>query len=408
MKNLACRAASMKPATVIFGAFDRHNLGDLLLAHISSALLGRRNPVYAGLIDTDLRPAGGYLVSAIGRFHQLLPARRFDVFHAGGEVLTCSAWQAAVMLLPPAASRLVVTRLEPCPQAQRAWARSQIGTDDLAPYTVAASRLSSPGRIVYAGVGGVGLDRCDALLRAEVLAKLAAADAIGVRDVQTAALLQAAGIQSHLMPDPAALTAALFGRKISRHTRLGGPAAARRTFPNGYVAVQFSADFGDDLTLASISTALDKVARTQRCGIVFFRAGAAPWHDDLDCYRRAAAMMREPSMLMRSINLWAMCALIAGSMAFLGSSLHGRIIAMAYALPRLNLLLPGEPSEHSKPAAYAATWENSDMPGAVAVSDSAEALAVGMGSSTCRRRVQADALASTCMWEYLALIKALG
>jgi hypothetical protein len=31
-----------------------------------------------------------------------------------------------------------------------------------------------------------------------------------------------------------------------------------------------------------------------------------------------------------------------------------------------------------------------------------------MGSSTCRRRVQADALASTCMWEYLALIKALG
>jgi hypothetical protein len=408
MKNLARRVASMQATTIIFGAFDRHNFGDLLFAHIAGALLGRRHRRYAGLVDTDLRSAGGRRVSAINRMHELLPARRFNVFHAGGELLTCSAWQAAVMLLPPASAGLVVARLEACPQAQRAWVRSQIGTDDLAPYAVAASRLSPPGRIVYAGVGGVGLDRCEVALRAEVLAKLAAADAIGVRDAQTAALLQAAGIRSRLMPDPAALTAALFGWKISRHTRSGVPAAARAAFPHGYVAVQFSADFADDSTLAAISAVLDEVARTHRCGIVFFRASAAPWHDDLDCYRRVAAMMREPSMLMCSLNLWAICALIAGSIAFLGSSLHGRIIAMAYALPRLNLLLPGERSEHLKTAAYAATWENSAMPGAVAVSDSPAALAIAMGSSTRSRRMQADALASVCMREYLGLIKALG
>jgi hypothetical protein len=404
MKNLTRRAASIKATTVIFGAFDRHNFGDLLFAHIAGALLGWRNSLYAGLADTDLRPAGGHLVSAIGRLPQRLPCRRFGVFHVGGELLTCSAWQAAVMLLPPASAGLVVARLEPCLQAQRAWARSQIGIDDLAPYTVAASRLPCPAHVVYAGVGGVGLDRCDAALRAEVLAKLAAADAIGVRDAQTAAVLQAASIRSRLMPDPAALTAALFSRKISRYSHSDGPAAARKAFPQGYVAVQFS----DDLTLASISAALDQVARTHRCGIVFFRAGAAPWHDDLDCYRRAAAMMHEPSLLMHSPNPWAICALIAGSIAYLGSSLHGRIIAMAYALPRLSLLLPGEPSEHSKLAAYAATWENSDMPGALTISDSPAALAVAMGSSTCSRRRQADALASVCMREYLALTKALG
>jgi hypothetical protein len=172
--------------------------------------------------------------------------------------------------------------------------------------------------------------------------------------------------------------------------------------------MQFSADFGDDLTLASISAALDEVARTHRCGIAFFRTGAAPWHDDLDCYRRAAVMMHEPSLLMHSVNLWAICALIAGSVAYLGSSLHGRIIAMAYALQRLLLLLPGAPSEHSKPAAYAATRESSDMPGALTISDSPAALAVAMGSSTCSRHRRTDALASVCMREYLALTKELG
>lgn len=36
--------------TIVFGAFDRHNLGDLLFAHVAAALLPRdETVVFAGL-----------------------------------------------------------------------------------------------------------------------------------------------------------------------------------------------------------------------------------------------------------------------------------------------------------------------------------------------------------------------
>ena len=38
-----------------------------------------------------------------------------------------------------------------------------------------------------------------------------------------------------------------------------------------------------------------------------------------------------------SLELWDLCALIASSRAYAGSSLHGRIVAMAHRVPRVNL-----------------------------------------------------------------------
>src|SRR6476620_11143606 len=85
---------AMKPATVVFGAFDRHNFGDLLFAHVAAAFLKKRAPVFAGLADVDLRPFGGHRVSALPHLPARLPDRRVDILHAGGELLTCTAWQA--------------------------------------------------------------------------------------------------------------------------------------------------------------------------------------------------------------------------------------------------------------------------------------------------------------------------
>jgi hypothetical protein len=398
----------MKPATVVFGAFDRHNFGDLLFAHVAAAFLKQRDPVFAGLANVDLRPFGGHHVSALRDLPAQLPDRRVDIFHAGGELLTCTAWQAAVMLLPAAEAQPLLARLDGQPDAQRDWARLHLGLDQFAPYAASPACLPHPGRIVYAGVGGVALGDCDPAMRAEVLHKLAAADAIGVRDRHTRATLAAAGIPSRLMPDPATLTAALFSRKVRRHALTGAAMAAHRAFPHGYLAVQFSAEFGDDATLAAIAAGLDQAALAHGCGVAFFRAGAAPWHDDLDCYRRTAARMRTPALVAHGLNLWTICALIAGSRAYLGSSLHGRIIAMAYALPRLNLLPPGEAGNAAKQAAYAATWESADMPGVAPVADIAAALANAMRTDAQGRRNLADALAAACREELRALAGVLG
>ena len=44
---------------ILFGAFDRHNFGDLLFPHVAAALLPGRDLRFAGLAERDLRGCGG-------------------------------------------------------------------------------------------------------------------------------------------------------------------------------------------------------------------------------------------------------------------------------------------------------------------------------------------------------------
>ncbi|NMG56843.1 polysaccharide pyruvyl transferase family protein [Aromatoleum aromaticum] len=359
--------------TILFGAFDRHNFGDLLFPHIVAAMLDDRNPVFAGLVDADLPRFGGHAVHAIAPLAAAWGERAVNLIHVGGEILTCGAWHAAVMLLPLPEARAVVARFDPRPEEALEWAQRRLGTRALAPYCV--PRDFFPGaRVIYNAVGGAGFGECDEALRAEVLANLRAADTIGVRDRETRAQLAAASVPARLVPDPAVMVAVLFGERIARHARVGEVAQIRAAFPQGYLAVQFSADFGDDATLDAIAAGLERSARSSGHGVALFRAGAAPWHDDTACYARLAA--RLPTTLVRiveSLDIWDICALIAASRGYCGSSLHGRIVAMAFALPRVNLLhrRAGHPG---KQAAFAATWEPPQVRATVEVDEIADGI----------------------------------
>lgn len=384
------KATPGAPPLLLFGAFDRHNFGDLLFPHLLAALLPGRALRFAGLAERDLRQWGGHKVEALARLAGEFAGQPVDLLHVGGELLTCSAWEAAVMLLPADQLQATVARLDGQPAQRLAWARDMLGVPALAPYVV-GHELFPQARLLFNALGGMDLDGRDAALRAEVLGKLRAASDLSVRDLRSQALLQAAGIAARLLPDPAVLVQALFGARIGRHATLGEVARIRQAFPHGYLAVQFSADFADDATLAAIAAQLDRAAQAHGLGVALFRAGAAPWHDDLECYRRTAARMRAPTCIVASLNIWDICALIAGSRGFLGSSLHGRIVAMAYALPRLNL----HHTRSGKAAAYAATWEAADLPGSVAVDEIAAGLDAALAADRGHLRQIADELAAS-------------
>lgn len=336
---------------ILFGACDRHNLGDLLFPHIASALLAPREVVVAGLAARDLTRYGGHRVRAIGEVLREFPGA--PVIHAGGELLCCDAWEAAVMLLPAEEVPAVIAQYDGRPE-RFDWARQFLGCDDRAPYCLGKSQFARHGAVVFNGVGGVDLDRRDPALRADVLAKLRDADWIGVRDDRTLTQLADAGIAATLMPDAAVLTAELFGERIRARADAGEVAAVRAAFPQGYLAVQFAAALGDDATLARIADGLAREAAGR--GIVFFRAGAAPWHDDLAVYRRAAARLPE-ARVFESPDIWDSCALIAASAGFAGSSLHGCIVAEVFGVPVIEGIVPaGE-----KVAAYRETWAVKDV-----------------------------------------------
>jgi hypothetical protein len=383
----------MSRRIVLFGAFDRHNLGDLLFPHIVTALLRERGiagePVIAGLASRDLRACGGHDVHALAQLMIEPEPRPTTLIHVGGEVLTCDAWRAAVMLLPAGEVQPTVRHLERHPAERAAWAQRMLGVSSLAPYTLGRQQWPAAERVAYNAVGGVELDTCDAALRDEVFGKLRAADAVGARDRHTHGLLVAAGVAATLLPDPAVMVAALFDARIREHAARGEPSRVRALFPQGYLAVQFSADFGDDRTLTTIAAGLDAVAARTGLGLVLFRAGAAPWHDDLDAYCRVAKRLRSgTAQVFESLQIWDLCALIARSRGFCGSSLHGRVVALACALPRVNLRSPSAAHVPDKQQSFAETWDGIPLPTTVDVGDLATGLtrALAVGQDLLARR----------------------
>jgi len=308
----------VNPPPVFFGAFDRHNLGDILLGYVAAEEIGAGDGAFAGLVTRDLTPWGGERVSALDSF-----TRPVTLIHVGGELLDCDAAQAAYMLDEPRAR----------------WRRR-------APYVVARHELPPGSDVEFRAVGGVELAERDEAFRGEVLAALREASRVSVRERTTQALLTDAGIDAPLVPDPVTRIGKLFGARIR--------ARIQRNYP--YLAVQFAAECGDDATLAALARGLGRVGLP----FVLFRAGAAPWHDALEPYRRLARRPAPPMQVFESLDVWDICALIAGSSGYIGTSLHGRLVAESFHVPALSL--ERESGAAKKLRAYLATWSPGDTP----------------------------------------------
>lgn len=360
---------------VLFGAFDRHNFGDLLFPHVLSHMLAPRRLLFAGLAARDLRVCGGHRIVAIADL--AASGAAFDLIHAGGELLTCDAWEAAVMLAPPERVQALIAEESAWKADPFAWAQRRLGMAARAPYVLSKAALRGS-RVVFHAMGGAGLDRRDAAFRDEVIDKLKQADQISVRDRQTQAHLRAHDIDASLIPDPAVMVAELFGARL----RTDAAQAVVDTFPHGYAAIQFDASFGDDATLDVLARELSRAAKEHNLGIVLFRAGAAPWHDNLALYARLKQRLPAKSALFDSLNIWNICALIASSRVYSGSSLHGRIVAMAYAIPRVNIVHREQRLQPAKQAAFAATWEPGEIAATANVEELAEAIDTALQTDT--------------------------
>jgi hypothetical protein len=360
---------------ILFGAFDRHNFGDLLLAHMAAATHPHRPLVFAGVATRDLRPWGGHAVQAIAELARAWADHPVDLCHVGGEILTCSLYEAAVMVLRPEEARAAIARYDRDLAARQAWAASRLGLSQRIAYMAARHLFRNPGRFSYRAVGGVNLPDLSPDAQVEVHARLQEADGLSVRDRVTLHHLAAWGIPADLEPDPGARVAERFGDIIGHHAEQGEVARIRARFPHGYVAVQFSADFGDDATLARLAAQLDALVRASGLGICLFRAGVAPWHDDEAVYRRLMGRMETRQVkVFGSLHLWDICALLSRARAYCGSTLHGRIVARAFGVPGVSLVRQPMAAV-DKVRAYCLTWWQQEEASCVGVE--------GVGAALC-------------------------
>lgn len=311
-----------------------------------------RPVLFAGLADRDLTPWGGQRVRALAALARDwerewgdAPA---DLLHVGGELLTCDLYQAAVMLQTDADA--AIARFDRDPAAGLAWARKLLGLEQTLAYLAPKALFRHPGRFEYRAVGGVELERLSPEGRREVLARLTEADAVSVRDTVTRDVLRGWGIRAGLEADPAGRAPALFASTLAAHGGAGEPARVARAHPGGYLALQFAAEFGDDASLDRMAAHLDSGFPGR--DLVMFRAGAAPWHDDLAVYARLARRLGGRHVqVFESLDVWNILALIGGAQACLATSLHARILART-----MGVATPPLPFGSAKLAAYEASW----------------------------------------------------
>ena len=349
----------MPPRLILFGAFDRHNFGDLLLAHCAAAAHPGREPVFAGLAARDLRPWGGHVVRSLTEVVATCGHEPAELVHVGGEILTTSAWEAAVMLQTPDEARRIIARLDRDPAGRCAWAAEFLGTRRALPYVLGPPELPSAWTSRFVAAGGVAVDALPAAAMGELTTALRHAAAVSVRDRHTQAALARHGVHAVLQGDPAERTRELFDDRIA--ARLAGDAlGGLRLWQTRWMALQLAAAWGDDATLSRIAQAAVLEARARQGGIVLFRAGLAPWHDDADVLLRLlrAAGHHAPDVPVRifgSADVFDLCALLAGACAYLGTSLHGWIVATSFGVPARCLVEGAD----AKAAAYIDTWHSS-------------------------------------------------
>lgn len=344
----------MAPAPIIlFGAFDRHNLGDLLLGQCAQASLAGRPCVQAGLQARDFREFGGPRVEALNQLFAEWPARfgkaPLDILHVGGEILSTSTWEAALMLQEPAEFDAVLHRLSPHGEGA-AWAKAQIGAERPLAYMLSRSECPLPVRhMEFRGIGGCTFASLSAAECAYGLQALAEADRLSVRDRVTQAALAAVGLQAKLSPDPASGVSQGFAAQIRQAGQCPTVLAALHQAGGPFLAVQFAGEYAADATLEQIATRLN----AQGLPLVLFRAGAAPWHDDLQTYQRLLRRLHVPAQLFGSLHIWAICALLAASSGVFATSLHVRLLAREFGHPLLEL---PDGMRSAKVAAYETTW----------------------------------------------------
>lgn len=342
--------------TVLFGAFDRFNYGDLLYPWITRWMLGK-----AG-VDCDVRVCA-QLASDLGavggeptvRLHDAIqdftPTAPVTILVAGGEVLS-QGWFGTMLasVSEKEAGDLLRIRQHSDEAAAEQHCRATWSHGRRFPWLVGAKDV--PGaRIAYNSVGGWPLARAAAEDRRATTRILAEAHFLSVRDATSWEILLSLSPDLHprLAPDAISLLARMWPRDTLRDRGLTPEELAH--IGSRYLCVQANTDYVRD-NLSLLAAELDQAASYLGAGLVLLPFGHCRGWNDEDGLRVLGDHLRTPSLLLRaSRGLRGLTAVLAGASLFTGTSLHGVIAASAYGVPAVPLL-----TADPKVSNYLATW----------------------------------------------------
>ena len=305
--------------TILYGAFGRHNFGDMLFPHIVKRVLEAQQIQtkihFCDILSRDMTPWGGHNVRSIGDFFD--SGDGLNVIHVGGQVGGCTMEKSLLAFGQTENHIPEIQKLEE--------ARMDLG------YLLSKSMLNNPNIFIANSVGGC---------TPSALRKFEDYDFVSFRDKASHTKAVNAGLtNSLLVPDCAVMTKRLFGDLVDSRDSSANISQLHRLFEKDYIAVQLNVNF--ITRTPGISDQLGKIFRETDLPIVFFSAGAAPGLDSLGTYIETFSEHLPKTMthFFDGLNIWDICNLISNAKCVIGTSLHVRIISVIYARPRLTLFL---------------------------------------------------------------------
>lgn len=342
-----------RPRVLTVGAYERDNVGDLLFLLVTERYLSGARVVAAAPFAADMRPLLDRRVAAHG---PLLRDEAFDViWTVGGQVGAVDVARAYRMSAPPRAYRRYA-RASPRRRAallERATGGVPLGS----PYIPSpldhprnAGAISVLNSVGLSGVGGIE----DEARRAALIALLRGQTSIAVRDRASSRLLDRLGIEHVLAPDAVHALGVLW--------------PAERDPDADTAVLQVSSAILRSLGHAAVGARLAASPALRGRPVRLLLAGTATGHDRVADYEEL--MRHAPGLdlaILEERRPLDVVDRIRRARVVIGTSLHVRIIAAAYGVPRVSLA-------RWKPAQYARTWDP-DMPYGVALDDLDAAIA---------------------------------
>lgn len=339
---------------LIIGAFDRYNYGDLLFPLVIEQQLGTYgrpfNASFFGIRQSDLSALGGKPTGDIDAFYRHCDAQdgHTSVIVAGGEAVAVT-WSSLLLSLNRAykSTHRFHHRIGKFVDLNRFARRVLHGRTDL-PFVFTSADFAGVNRVIFNSLGGSELDPAVFERYPALVDRLRGVDYFAVRDRTTRDRLEDKHIPTRLYPDSAILMSKFYTDDVLAarvSPAVAGYVAGKR---GGYVFFQIK-DNHAKRHEAAIAQQLDAIALETGLELCFCPIGKALNHDDHLALARIAPLLKQPCRVFDDVSVWDIMYLIANARTYVGTSLHGAITAMSFAVPYVGIAV-------TKLNSYLQTW----------------------------------------------------
>jgi len=382
----------MSKMLFVVGAFDRYNYGDLLFPVVIEAALKTRieniEIVFCSPLGKDYTELGS--VKSISYKQMFEQVKENDlVMVAGGGVLSALWFETFIYLYSPLKATLlkIARRLLPSPIFNML-----LSSPSRFPYVFDSDDFGCNVSVFYNAVGGTTIEQLSLKQQKELFSILNKASYLAVRDNATQAHLSTQNdisLKVKKVPDSVAILSDIYPLEVLRDSYCSDDVNEWiKRYQKNYFCIQIGKNYLDGKAQV-VADALMKVYRKQKMPIVLLPIGTATGHED-DVALKAIEVLLDKEIeyfYLDNINLYNTMALIGSCAVFAGTSLHGAITSMSYAVPHFTLT-----SRVKKLANYVATWDVKTIHNEIAFEDIADAVLDAKHLDTTTLNMNADKL----------------